>query len=125
MEHTGNDNFICKQYEIVVITIDLDLDTSLKEGVVNKQLCLLLSPDPINKYLDYVEVAPLTADSSHLPTRIEIAPTKKSALGKTMYVMLDKKRTILAKRVISKLGDISKKEKETIFLTLMEYYRVK
>lgn len=121
-ELTGNSTFICKQYEIVLVNIDRE---DIKGNELKKQLCILLSPDEMNKYLDYVEVAPLIQDFKHIPTRVKISASKRSSLTKPMYVVLDQKKTILSRRVISKIGDITEKEKETIFSTLVETYKVK
>ncbi|MDH6303886.1 mRNA interferase MazF [Parabacteroides sp. PF5-5] len=118
--HTGNSTFICKQYEIVMINLDpLEAEGEIR----NKQICLLLSPDEMNKHLDYVEVVPLTPEHKHIPTRVKLSPTKKSSITQPMYVVLDQKKTILSKRVICKIGDITEKEKEAIFNTLVEMYR--
>ncbi|GEM_PF-5737404 len=122
--YTGNANFICKQYEIVLIFTDFNLDESIKNGPKEILLAILLSPDPINKYLDHVEVAPLHEVERNIPTRVELSCTNESTLEKTMYVALERKTTISSRRIISKVGDITDEEKEKIKNVLKQYYKI-
>ncbi len=90
-----------KQYEIVLVNLDPTMGVEMKKT----RPCVIISPDEMNKYLRSVVIAPMTTKSRKYPTRIEVKHDNK--IG---WIVIDQIRTIDKKRVIKKLGRLSKPE---------------
>ena len=102
-----------KQNEIVLVNLDPVIGSDIKRTY----LCLVISPDEMNRHLRTVVVAPLLTSSKNFPTRIEIKHDKK-----TYMVALDQIRTVDRRRIVKGLGKLSKPEVKEIRATLKEIY---
>lgn len=89
------------QYEIVLVNLDPTQGSEIKKT----RPCLVISPNEMNKYLRSIVIAPMTTRIIPYPTRFIVFHE-----GKKVIVAIDQIRTIDKKRVIKKLGQITKKE---------------
>lgn len=65
------------------------------------RLCLVISPDDMNRYIDTVIVAPMTTKGRPYPTQIPVQFQRKA--GQTV---LDQIRTVDKTRLVRRLGKI-------------------
>ena len=102
-----------KQYEIVLVNLDPTMGVEMKKT----RPCVVISPDEMNKYLRSVIIAPMTTMSRKYPTRIEVKHDNK--IG---WIVIDQIRTIDKKRVIKKLGRLSKPEIKEVKAVIEETF---
>jgi mRNA interferase MazF len=102
-----------KQYQIFLINLDPTVGSEIKKT----RPCLVVSPNEMNKYLKTIVIAPLTTSIKAYPTRFSITLNKKKG-----QVALDQIRTIDKKRIIKKMGVLSKSEIQKCKSILRETY---
>lgn len=90
-----------KQYEVHLANLDPTVGHEIKKT----RPCLIISPDEINDTISTVIVAPMTTQSRAYPTRVSV-----SFRGKQGWVVLDQLRTLDKRRLVKKLGKITKTE---------------
>lgn len=79
----------------------INLDPTVGSEIQKIRLCLIISPDEMNKYIRTVIVAPLTSAGKDYPTRVSCKFKKKRG-----QIVLDQIRTIDKARLIKKLDSI-------------------
>ena len=89
------------QYDIVLVNLDPTVGSEIKKT----RLCLIISPNEMNRHLRTVVIAPMTSKSRDYPTRVLVKHNKQEG-----WVVLDQIRTIDKKRIIKSLGTLSAKE---------------
>ena len=89
------------QYDIVLVNLDPTVGSKIKKT----RLCLIISPNEMNRHLRTVVIAPMTSKSRGYPTRVLVKHNKQEG-----WVVLDQIRTIDKKRIIKSLGTLSAKE---------------
>ncbi|MBT3384311.1 MAG: type II toxin-antitoxin system PemK/MazF family toxin [Prolixibacteraceae bacterium] len=89
------------QYQIVLVNLDPTIGSEIKKT----RLCVIISPDEMNKFLRTIIVAPMTTTSRKYPTRIEVKHNRK--IG---WIVVDQIRTIDKQRIIKILGRLSQPE---------------
>ncbi len=103
------------QYQIVIVNLDPTVGSEIKKT----RPCVIISPNEINKYLQTVVIAPMTSQSRHYPTRIEVRHDNKKG-----WIAIDQIRTIDKQRIIKIVDKLSKVEikkvKEIINETFVE-----
>ena len=103
------------QYHIVIVNLDPTVGSEIKKT----RPCVIISPNEINKYLQTVVIAPMTSQSRHYPTRIEVRHDNKKG-----WIAIDQIRTIDKQRIIKIVDKLSKVEikkvKEIINETFVE-----
>jgi mRNA interferase MazF len=77
----------------------------------------VISPDEMNHHIGTVIVAPMTTKGRKYPTRISC-----SFQGKNGQIVLDQIRTIDKKRLVKKLGVISKNAQTKTLNVLQEMF---
>ena len=102
-----------KQYQIVLVNLDLTIGSEMKKTPP----CVIISPNEMNKYLQTIVIAPMTSNSKHYPTRVEVKHNKTKG-----WVVLDQIRTIDRRRVVKILDSVTEKEIYKIKITLQETY---
>lgn len=102
-----------KQYDIVLVNLDPTLGSEMKKT----RLCVIISPNEMNKYLQTIVIAPITSSSKAYPTRIEIQLKKTKG-----WVVLDQIRTIDRIRITKIIESIPTKEISTIKDIIKETY---
>ena len=79
----------------------INLDPTVGSGIKKVRLCLIISPDEMNRHIRTVIVAPMTTAGKDYPTRISCTFKKKKG-----QIVLDQIRTIDKSRLIKRLGTI-------------------
>jgi mRNA interferase MazF len=101
------------QYQIILVNLDPTVGSEIKKT----RLCVVISPDEMNKYLQTVVVAPMTSQSKRYPTRVEVHHNEKYA-----WIVIDQVRTIDKIRVIKVLDKLSTKEIENVKSVIRETF---
>jgi mRNA interferase MazF len=88
----------------------VSLDAVSSKDAKNTRPCVIVSPDEINRNIQNVIIAPLSAPSAKYPTRIET-----DFLNNRRAIILDQIRTVDKSRLVKKIGSIDKPaQKETL-----------
>ena len=95
----------------------VDLDPTIGHEIQKTRPCLVISPNEMNHYISTVIVAPMTTKGRQYPTRITC-----SFQGKKGQIILDQIRTIDKKRLVKKLGVISKRTQFKTLSLLQELF---
>jgi mRNA interferase MazF len=102
-----------RQYDIVLVNLDPTIGSEMKKT----RLCVVLSPDEMNKYLQTIVIASLTTTSKPYPTRVEIKQDKSKG-----WMVLDQVRSIDRVRVIRNLGVLTAMEIQKTKAVIRETY---
>jgi mRNA interferase MazF len=81
----------------------VNLDPTVGHEIKKTRPCLIISPNEMNRHISTVIVAPMTSKGRNYPTRISC-----SFQGKSGQIVLDQIRTVDKRRLVKKLGAISK-----------------
>jgi len=100
-----------KQYQIVLVNLDPTVGSEIKKT----RLCVIISPNEMNKYLNTVIIAPMTTESKKYPTRIEVKYDSKKG-----WIVLDQIRTVDKQRIFKALDSLTNKEIEKVKMTIKE-----
>jgi len=87
------------RFEVFLVNLDPTLGREIKKT----RPCLVISPNEINHNISTVIVAPMTSRGKNYPTRVSC-----TFQGKTGQIVLDQIRTVDRRRLVKKLGVISK-----------------
>ena len=101
------------RFEIYMINLDLTPSDDAK----NTRPCVVLSPDELNHTLRTVIVAPLSSTGIRYPTRIPV-----NFLNGQRSIVLDQIRTVDKERLIKKIGEIDRSEKQETLARLAELF---
>ena len=102
-----------KQYQIVLVNLDRTIGSEMKKT----RPCVIISPNEMNKYLQTIVIAPMTSNSKHYPTRVEVKHNKTKG-----WVVLDQIRTIDRSRVVKFVDSLTEKEIYNIKITIQETF---
>jgi len=94
-----------------------NLDPTVGSEIQKPRPCLIVSPDEMNKHISTVIVAPMTTKGRTYPTRVSC-----KFEGKNGQIALDQIQTIDKKRLIRKLGRLSKQTQESVLMVLSEMF---
>jgi len=95
----------------------VSLDPTVGHEIKKTRPCLIISPNEMNRFIGTVIVAPMTTKGKKYPTRISC-----SFQGKKGQIILDQIRTVDKKRLVKKLGSISKKAQNRTLAILQEMF---
>lgn len=101
-----------KRFEVYLIN-----DPTIGHEIKKTRPCLIVSPDEMNRFISTIIVAPMTTKGRNYPTRISC-----TFKGKKGQIILDQIRTVDRKRLIKKLGTISRKAQMNTLLTIQEMF---
>jgi len=101
------------QYHIVLVNLDPTIGSEIKKT----RPCVIISPDEMNKYLQTVIIAPMTSQSKHYPTRIEVKHNSKKG-----WIVLDQLRTVDKQRILKVLDKLTDKEILKLKSTIKETF---
>ncbi|MEL6931197.1 MAG: type II toxin-antitoxin system PemK/MazF family toxin [Cyanobacteria bacterium J06600_6] len=87
----------------------VSLEPTVGSEIRKTRPCVVISPDEINRLLRTVIVAPLTTTIKNYPTRVTVAFQEKEG-----SIALDQIRSVDKSRLLRKLGNLSKKESQTV-----------
>ena len=82
----------------------INLDPTIGSEIQKTRLCLVISPDEMNRNIRTVIIAPMTSTQKDYPTRVTCTFRKKQG-----QIVLDQIRTVDKERLIKKLGTIDPK----------------
>lgn len=95
----------------------VNLDPTVGHEIKKTRPCLIISPNEMNYYISTVIVAPMTSKGRNYPTRISC-----TFQGKNGQIVLDQLRTVDKRRLVKKLGVISKKAQTKTLNLLHEMF---
>lgn len=104
---------IVSQFEVYVI----ELDPTVGTGIKKTRPCVVVSPDPINKNLTTVIVAPLTHTIRDFPSRVTCNFNKEEG-----QIVLDQIRSVDKKRLKKKIGKIDSTTSELLKTVLQTMF---
>ena len=93
------------------------LDPAEGHEIQKTRLCVVISPDEMNRHVGTVIVAPMTTRGRAYPTRVEL-----SFQGKSGQIVLDQIRTVDKQRLIRRLGRIDRPTAERVLTVLQEMF---
>lgn len=105
---------VIKRFEVWLIELDPTKGSEIKKT----RPCLVVSPEPINKYLNTITVVPMT-------TTIRTYPTRVNCLfkGTTGQLMVDQIRGVDKSRLKKKLGIMEEKHCKAVCDVIVEAYK--
>ncbi len=107
------------RYELYAVNLDPTIGAEIKKT----RPCVIISPDEMNKYLQTVQVAPLTSQERKIPSRVKIEATSTSGLKNDSFAALDQLKTIDKQRCSTYIGRISETEAMAIANVLCKMYQ--
>lgn len=101
------------QYSIVLV----NLDPTVGSEIQKTRICVIVSPDEMNKYLNTIIICPMTSSLKEYPTRIPV-----NLNGKKGMIAIDQIITVNKKRIIKLLGKLNKTEIKMIKEVIKETF---
>jgi mRNA interferase MazF len=95
-----------KRFEIWLVSID--------NSNTNTRPAVIISPDEMNRHLEYSLVAPITSEARNCPTRIPF-----ELFGSRRFIAIDQIQTIEKERFTKKFGELDE-EAEAVLLERLE-----
>jgi len=102
-----------KRFEVYLV----NLDPHPSQDAKNTRPCVIISPDEMNRNLETVIIAPLSATRRKYPTRVAV-----DFLNNERFVILDQMRTVDKTRLVKKIGEISGPAANKTLETLTELF---
>ena len=97
----------------------VNLDPTVGHEIQKTRPCLVISPNAMNHYISTIIVAPMTTKGKKYPTRISC-----TFQGKSGQIVLDQIRTVDKRRLVKKLGIISKHAQTKTLSLLQELFSI-
>lgn len=104
---------VVNRFEVFLVNLDPTVGHEIKKT----RPCFVISPNEMNHHISTVIIAPMTTKGSKYPTRISC-----TFQGKKGQIILDQIRTVDQKRLVKKLGIISKGTQEKTLSILQELF---
>lgn len=104
---------VVKRFEVYLVNLDPTIGHEIKKT----RPCLIISPNEMNQHISTAIVAPMTTKGKKYPTRVAC-----SFQGKKGQIVLDQIRTVDKKRLVKRLGSISKNSQEKTIKILQELF---
>ena len=102
-----------KRFDVYLVNLDPTIGHEIKKV----RPCLVVSPDEMNRFISTVIVAPMTTKGRNYPTRVKCV-----FQGKQGQIVLDQIRTVDKKRLVKRLGTLSKKAQMRVIEILQEMF---
>ena len=99
------------QYEVFLINLDPTIGREIKKT----RPCVVISPDEMNSNIQTIIIAPMTTKSHDYPTRVKVKFQSKSG-----WIVLDQIRTVDKRRLVKRLGRITRSEIEKVKSVIKE-----
>jgi len=90
---------VINRFDVYVVALDPTLGHEIKKT----RPCVVISPNEMNHFISTIIVAPMTTKGRDYPSRIPV-----TFQGKKGQIVLDQNRTVDKRRLVKKLGKISK-----------------
>lgn len=95
----------------------INLDAEISGEARNSRPGVVISPDELNRNLETVIIAPLSATRAKYPTRVPV-----DFLNGERFVILDQIRTVDKERLVKKIGVIDPPKHQDILDRLSELF---
>jgi mRNA interferase MazF len=95
----------------------VNLDPARGKEIKKTRPALIVSPDEINRHIGTVIVAPMTTKGRSYPSRVSITFRKKKG-----EIVLDQLRAVDKRRLVKRLGKISKRNADKVLNVLGEMF---
>ena len=102
-----------KQFDVYLVNLDPTIGAEIKKT----RPAVIISPNPMNKHLQTVIIAPFTHTVKNYPSRV-----KSSFGGQPGEIILDQLRAVDKRRLIRKQGTIDEETGENIKLVLQTMF---
>lgn len=103
-----------KRFEVYLVNVDDRPSNDPK----NTRPGVVVSPDEMNRHLDYVIIAPIaTLTAGKFPTRVST-----ELLNSERSIVLDQIRTVDKIRLVKKIGDIGRGSRKAVLAGLQEMF---
>ena len=102
-----------KRFDVYLINLDPTIGSEIKKT----RLCVVISPDDMNRFIRTVIVAPMTTKGASYPTRVVCR-----FQGKQGQIVLDQIRTVDKTRLVRRLGRVDKKSQTEVLSILGEMF---
>lgn len=96
----------------------VNLDPIVGSEIGKSRLCVIVSPDEANKYLNTVTAAPLTSTIKAYPSRVNCVFDQRNG-----QIAIDQIRAIDKNRLIRRLGILEEPTIDRLFETIEAYFR--
>lgn len=106
---------VINRFEVFLVNLDPTVGHEIKKT----RPCLVISPNEMNHHISTVIIAPMTTKGRKYPTRIPC-----TFQGKKGQIVLDQIRTVDQKRLVKKLGIISKVTQDKTLNVMQEIFAV-
>lgn len=104
---------VVNRFEVFLV----NLDPTVGHEIQKKRPCLVISPNEMNHHVSTVIVAPMTTKGRKYPTRVSC-----TFQGKRGQIVVDQIRTVDQKRLVKKMGTISKGSQDKTLNILQELF---
>jgi len=101
------------QYEVFLINLDPTIGHEIKKT----RPCVVISPNEMNRNIQTIVIAPMTTKSHDYPTRVKVKFQSKNG-----WIVLDQIRTVDKRRLVKKLGRITRSEIEKVKYVIKEMF---
>jgi mRNA interferase MazF len=104
---------VAERFDVFLVNLDPTVGSEIKKS----RLCVIVSPDEMNRYIATVIVAPMTTKGKQYPTRVAC-----QFEGKRGKIVLDQIRTVDKAQLVKRLGQITPEEQRLVLATLAEMF---
>jgi mRNA interferase MazF len=102
-----------KRFEIYLV----NLEPTVGSEIQRTRLCLIISPDEMNRHIRTVIIAPVTTQGQDYPTRIRC-----EFRGKEGQIVLDQIRTVDKTRLVRLVGELDDGSQTEVLRLLAEMF---
>lgn len=95
----------------------VNLDPTRGSEIKKTRLCVVISPDEMNRHIRTVIIAPMTTKERTYPSRVSC-----TFEGKEGQIVLDQIRTVDKSRLEKRLGELGEEVQEDIISVLSEMF---
>jgi mRNA interferase MazF len=104
---------VVKRFDVFLV----NLEPTIGSEIQKTRLCVVISPDEMNRYIATAIIAPMTTRGRTYPTRVAC-----QFQGKDGQIVLDQIRTVDKARLVKRLGRISQDEQRVVLDILAEMF---
>lgn len=104
---------VARGFDVYLVNLDPTVGSEIKKT----RLCLVVSPDEMNRHIATVIVAPMTTKGQAYPTRVAC-----QFQGKDGQIVLDQLRTVDKTRLVKLLGRVTGETQRGVLAVLAEMF---
>jgi len=104
---------VITRFDVYLVNLDPTVGSEIKKT----RLCVIISPDEMNRYIATVIIAPMSTKGQPFPTRVAC-----QFQGKEGQVILDQLRTVDKRRLVKRLGSLPKSTQDVVLMVLAEMF---